>query len=108
MTGFRLFLAFPAIIMSGMLAGGGSVSSGGRGFSSGGVTGVASVLSWFSAMVRGRSPRGLRDFSAWALAYTAQFYAYLFLSPTATRTRTRSSSWAASSSRRTRRADRRS
>jgi hypothetical protein len=30
-------------------------------------------------MVRGRSPRGLRDFSAWALAYTAQFYAYLFL-----------------------------
>jgi hypothetical protein len=78
-TGFRLFLAFPAIIMSGMLAGGGSVSSGGRGFSSGGVTGVASVLSWFSAMVRGRSPRGLRDFSAWALAYTAQFYAYLFL-----------------------------
>ena len=78
-TGFRVFLALPALLLSGMLSGGGSVSSGGRGLSVGGVMGLASILSWFSAMVRGRSPRGLRDFSAWALAYTAQFYAYLFL-----------------------------
>ncbi len=78
-TGFRLFLAVPTLLMSGALSGGGSISSGGRGFSTGGVTAVAALLSWFSAMARGRSPRGLRDFSAWALGYTAQFYAYLFL-----------------------------
>jgi hypothetical protein len=34
---------------------------------------------WFSALARGRSPRGLRDFVAWGVAYTAQLYAYLFL-----------------------------
>src|SRR5206468_5069528 len=37
------------------------------------------VLSWFSSLARGRSPRGLRDFVAWALGYTAQVYAYLLL-----------------------------
>jgi uncharacterized protein DUF4389 len=78
-TGFRFILAVPAVLVSGALSGGGSVSSGGRGFSTGGVMGLAAILSWFSALARGRSPRGLRDFSAWALAYTAQFYAYLFL-----------------------------
>jgi uncharacterized membrane protein YfbV (UPF0208 family) len=78
-TGFRFFLAFPAFIVSGALSGGGSVSSGGRGFSTGGAMGLMSILNWFSSLIRGRSPRGLRDFSAWALAYTAQVYAYLFL-----------------------------
>jgi hypothetical protein len=78
-TGFRLVLAVPAILVSGVLSGGGSVSSGGRGVSVGGVAGLAAIFSWFSALVRGRSPRGLRDFSAWALAYTAQLYSYLFL-----------------------------
>ena len=34
---------------AGMLSGGGSVSSGGRGLSVGGVMGLASILSWFSA-----------------------------------------------------------
>jgi hypothetical protein len=78
-TGFRFILVIPAVLVSGVLTGGSSVSSGGRGFSTGGVTGLAAMLSWFSALARGRSPRGLRDFSAWALAYTAQFYSYLFL-----------------------------
>ena len=78
-TGFRFFLAIPALMVSGALSGGGSVSSGGRGFSTGGAMGLSSVLNWFSSMVRGRSPRGIRDFSAWAIAYTAQFYAYVFL-----------------------------
>jgi uncharacterized protein DUF4389 len=78
-TGFRFFLVVPAFIVSGVLSGGGSVSSGGRGFSTGGAMGLMSILNWFSSLIRGRSPRGLRDFSAWALAYTAQVYAYLFL-----------------------------
>jgi hypothetical protein len=78
-TGFRFILCIPALVFSGVIAGGGSASSGGRGFSTGGAMGLMSILNWFSSMVRGRSPRGLRDFSAWALVYTAQLYAYLFL-----------------------------
>ena len=40
---------------------------------------IAAFLGWFSALARGRSPRGLRDFVAWGIGYTAQVYAYLFL-----------------------------
>ncbi len=77
-TGFRIPLALPALFVSGVLSGGGSVSSS-RGGSVGGVSSVAAVCMWFSALVRGRAPRGLRDFIAWGVAYTAQVYAYLFL-----------------------------
>ncbi len=77
-TGFRLVLAIPAVLMSGTLSGGGSISSS-RGGSSGGVGGIAAIFSWFSSLVRGRSPRGLRDLIAWGIGYTAQVYAYLFL-----------------------------
>jgi hypothetical protein len=77
-TGFRFILVIPAFLVSGALAGGGSASSS-RGGSIGGVSSVAAVCMWFSALVRGRSPRGLRDFVAWGVSYTAQVYAYLFL-----------------------------
>jgi hypothetical protein len=77
-TGFRLFLAIPALFVSGALSGGGAAANS-RGGSSGGVATFASFLTWFSALARGRAPRGLRDFMAWAVAYTAQVYAYLFL-----------------------------
>jgi Domain of unknown function (DUF4389) len=78
LTGFRLVLVFPALLMSGTLTGGGSVSNS-QGLSSGGVSSVAAMFSWFSVLARGRSPRGLRDFIAWSIGYTAQVYAYLFL-----------------------------
>src|SRR5262249_15223374 len=77
-TGFRLILAVPALLMSGALSGGGSVSSS-RGGSIGGVSSVAAACMWFSALARGRSPRGLPDFVSCGVAYTAQVYAYLFL-----------------------------
>jgi hypothetical protein len=77
-TGFRLVLVIPALLVSSVLSGGGSVSSS-RGISTGGASGIAAMLSWFSSLARGRSPRGLRDFTAWGIAYTAQTYAYLFL-----------------------------
>jgi hypothetical protein len=77
-TGFRIFLAIPALMLSGALSGGGSATSS-RGGMSGGVSSVAAFLSWFSALARGRSPRGLRDFIAWGVGYTAQVYAYVFL-----------------------------
>jgi hypothetical protein len=61
---FRFFLAFPALLIT---AAGGSV------------LGVAALLGWFYALVLGRMPEGLRNAGAWALAYSGQTYAYLFL-----------------------------
>jgi Domain of unknown function (DUF4389) len=78
LTGFRFLLVIPAALTSGALSGGGGAVNS-RGGSSGGVSTLAAFLSWFSALARGKSPRGLRDFIAWSLGYTAQMYAYLFL-----------------------------
>jgi hypothetical protein len=88
-TFFRLFLAIPAFFISSTLGGFSGGISGGfqrRGpwylnFYRGGgaVGGIASVLSWFSSLVRGRSPRGLRDVIAWGSGYSAQLGGYLFL-----------------------------
>ena len=61
---FRGFLAFPALLLQG------------AGF---GVVAVAALLGWFYALVRGRMPVGLRNAGAWALTYTAQTDAYLYL-----------------------------
>lgn len=77
-TGFRFVLVIPALLAAAALAGGGA-SANSRGGSSGGVSSVAAFLSWFSALARGRSPRGLRDFIVWGVGYTAQLYAYLLL-----------------------------
>ena len=77
-TGFRFVLVIPAMMMAGALSGGGAALNS-RGGSSGGVASIAAMETWFSSLVRGRSPRGLRDFLAWSIAYTAQMYAYLFL-----------------------------
>ncbi len=77
-TGFRLVLALPAFLIVMALSGGGSIG-GARSGSLGGISGIAATLSWFSALVRGRSPRGLRDLLVWAIGYTAQTYAYFFL-----------------------------
>jgi hypothetical protein len=74
-TLFRLFLAFPAIAVSSSLLWGGA-RAGGYG---GGVAFGASFLLWWVGIVRGRSPRGLRDLVAYCIGYSAQFAAYLFL-----------------------------
>jgi hypothetical protein len=60
-TGFRLVLAFPAMIIAGTLL-----------FAAF----VAGFLSWFATLVRGRSPRGLRDLTVWALGYYGQMRGY--------------------------------
>jgi hypothetical protein len=78
LTGFRFVLVIPALLAAGALAGGGA-SANSRGGTTGGVSSIAAVLTWFSALVRGRAPRGLRDFMVWGVGYTAQVYAYLFL-----------------------------
>jgi Domain of unknown function (DUF4389) len=83
-VGLRAVLALPALLLVLVLCGGGSsfynlLLEGRRGSSGLAVIGVAALLGWFSAMARGRMPRGLRDLIAYALSYGAQFWAYLLL-----------------------------
>jgi hypothetical protein len=63
-TGFRIFLAIPALCVNSAL-GWGLI--------------VAAVLTWFVAMATGAAPWGLRNFSAYALRYASQVNAYVFL-----------------------------
>jgi hypothetical protein len=75
-TFFRVFLAVPAMLVSGALLWGGprsgSYFSGGLGFG-------AAFLLWWVGLIRGRAPRGLRDLVAYCIGYAAQFSAYIFL-----------------------------
>jgi hypothetical protein len=61
LTGFRLILAFPALMIGSGLNG---------------VALFAAVYSWFHALIRGRVPRGLRNLGAYALRYNAQMFGY--------------------------------
>jgi uncharacterized protein DUF4389 len=69
-AGFRLVLAVPAALLASALG-----TLGGPG----GVVTVAAIGSWFAALALGRSPRGLRDLTAYGLGYTAQTLAYLLV-----------------------------
>lgn len=74
---FRGLLALPAVLLAAALS-----ASGARTFGAGyGVSLliVAAFLGWFAALATGRMPRGLRDAIAYALSYSAQLDAYLFL-----------------------------
>jgi hypothetical protein len=75
-TSFRLVLAVPALLLAGAFLGG-PIASGGW-FRSG-IAATAAFLIWFAALARARSPRGLRDITAWSIGYGAQAGAYLFL-----------------------------
>jgi hypothetical protein len=63
-TGFRLLLAIPAFLVDSAL---------------GAVLYVAAVLGWFAALATGRMPQGLRNAGAWAIRYSAQTNAYLYV-----------------------------
>jgi hypothetical protein len=63
-TGFRIFLAIPALLVNSAL-GSGLI--------------VAAFLTWFVALATGAAPWGLRNFSAYALRYGSQVNAYGFL-----------------------------
>ncbi|HXR12240.1 MAG TPA: DUF4389 domain-containing protein [Gaiellaceae bacterium] len=81
---FRLFLALPSIAMSSALGGGGSANyssgNGRKSYGGGGALGlVVAVLGWFSSLVRGRMPKGLRDAGAYSIGYSAQMLSYLLL-----------------------------
>jgi hypothetical protein len=88
-TAFRLILGLPALILSGILTGAGPPFPSGSWQSDDstfyadlgatGVLAVIAVLAWFACLVRGRMPRGFRDLEAYALRFSAQASAYLFL-----------------------------
>ncbi len=83
---FRLLLATPAIMLAASLGAGFTWSASGGIYlifvalaTSSGVTGIAAILAWFSSLVLGREPRGLRDVTAYALGYGAQTGGYALL-----------------------------
>jgi hypothetical protein len=63
-TGFRIFLAIPALLVNGAL---GSASF------------AAAILLWFVSLFTGRAAAGLRNLGAYALRYQAQVNANLYL-----------------------------
>ncbi|MDX6485447.1 MAG: hypothetical protein QOF43_600, partial [Gaiellaceae bacterium] len=63
-TGFRLLLAIPAVLVNAVL---------------GYALGAAALLTWFVALFTGSAPWGLRNLSAYALRYGAQLNAYVYL-----------------------------
>jgi hypothetical protein len=75
-TGFRLVLALPALLLADALLGGSA--SAGAGIAAGAGS-TAALLGWFACLARGRMPPGLRNLVAFGLAYTAQTYGYLLL-----------------------------
>ena len=60
-TGFRLFLSLPALVISSAL---------------GGALFAAGFLGWFAALFTGRMPRGLARMGAYAVRYSGQAYGY--------------------------------
>lgn len=87
----RIVLAFPALLLAGALGGGSllgdfswlasrSADSGwSTGSSVGGVAATAAFLAWFASLACGRTPRGLRDLTAYCIGYMAQALGYLLL-----------------------------
>jgi hypothetical protein len=63
-TGFRIFLAIPALALSSGLNG---------------LLLVCAFLGWFASLALGRMPRSLREAQAYAIRYAAQTSAYVFL-----------------------------
>jgi Domain of unknown function (DUF4389) len=63
-TGFRVILLIPALLMNTALSG---------------ALWVAAFFVWWVALVRGTAPWGLRNLSAYALRYQAQYNAYALL-----------------------------
>ena len=63
-TGFRLPLALPVLMLSGSVSG---------------LLLVGALLGWFAALVTGRMPAGLQRMGAFALRYDAQMNAYVLV-----------------------------
>jgi hypothetical protein len=78
-TGFRLVLALPAMLLADSLVGAGASAAGGSASFGGGVVATAAFLGWFACLARRRMPQGLRDVSAWGIGFSAQVTGYLLI-----------------------------
>jgi Domain of unknown function (DUF4389) len=79
---FRGVLLLPAVLLVSLLVGdpSGGLSSSVTFFTSNlGLLPAAALLAWFASLVRGATPRGLRDAILYPLSYGAQFWAYTLL-----------------------------
>jgi hypothetical protein len=80
---FRAVLALPALLLATVLGGSSnftsSVSDSGAEVEGLSLLLTAAFLGWFYAMFKARMPRGLRDLIAYAISYTAQFWAYAMI-----------------------------
>jgi hypothetical protein len=63
-TGFRLILAFPALLVNSALNG---------------ALGIVGLFGWFVGLILGRIPEGLRNLGVFALRYNGQTFAYTAL-----------------------------
>ena len=63
-TGFRIILAIPAVIVADVL---------------GYLVYVLAIISWFACLFTGEMPLGLRNLMAWIVRFTAQTHGYLAL-----------------------------
>jgi hypothetical protein len=78
-TGFRLFLALPAIALADAMLGFGTSASGGYGTQAGGVVATVSFLAYGYCVIKGRMSEGFRDLLAYVIGYSSQVSGYLFL-----------------------------
>jgi hypothetical protein len=78
-TGFRLFLGLPAILLADAMLGLGTSAAGGGGTQFGGIVATVASLGWFVCIVQGRMPQGMRDLAAYAIGYSAQVSGYMLL-----------------------------
>jgi hypothetical protein len=78
-AGFRFFVALPALLMLGIINGGGAGGASNTAVFSAGIVLTVAFLGWFVCLVRGAMPHGMRNVQAYGLRYTAEVYAYLLL-----------------------------
>ena len=79
---FRGILLLPAVLLVSVLVGdpSGGLGSSVTFFTSNlGLLPTVALLAWFASLVRGATPRGLRDAILYPLSYGAQFWAYALL-----------------------------
>ena len=82
-TGFRFFLALPAVLLVSVLGGGASggftTGAASYGLQTTGVLSGAAFLIWFYSLIKGRAPEGLSRLQWYCLHYGAQVAAYVLL-----------------------------
>jgi hypothetical protein len=79
-TGFRLFLALPALMLAGTLGGSANVQSGASyGLQASGLLFGCAFLAWWYAMFKARAPEGITRLQWYCLHYSAQTLSYCLL-----------------------------